>query len=146
MGFCEICNKEYAHMYEHRRVHDIESRFFCQYPECSKSYASRTALESHIRVNHTKEKPFKCEQGCDKTFPTAFARVQHHRTHTQTKMYTCPECGSSYPTFSQIYQHKFRHSTERYPCPVPDCGKDYSNPYTVNVHCKKAHPAIAKST
>lgn len=54
MGFCDICNKDFAHMSDHRRVHDLESRYYCQFPDCSTSYATKYGLNCHVRVAHTK--------------------------------------------------------------------------------------------
>lgn len=143
MGFCEICNKEFALMYAHRRTHDPKSRFYCHFDGCTKNYSTRISLDNHTRVAHTKEKPYVCEiDGCDKAFPTIFQRTQHLRSHLKSKPYVCdhPGCQSQFSCFSQLYHHRFSHSDVRYPCPVEGCSKTYSSPYSATSHRKKCHP------
>lgn len=144
MGFCDVCQKDFAHLFEHRRLHDQSSKFHCTFNGCSKSYASKTSLEQHIRVTHTKEKPFQCHY-CETRFPTTYQRTLHHRTHTQEKKYECAICGSLFPSYSQHKMHQFSHSDERFYCLFPGCSKDYSRPYSLNAHYKKTHTEGVRS-
>jgi uncharacterized Zn-finger protein len=146
MVVCDICNKEFAHIYEHRRVHDPESKFSCSYPDCTKSYVCRSGLASHVRVAHTKERPFQCSfDECTKAFPTYSERVFHERTHTQIAKYECLICGKTFPTFSQHYKHQFTHAGLRFICEVPGCTKSYNQPYPLNNHYKISHPGFVRS-
>lgn len=140
-GHCDVCNKTFAHLYEHRRIHDPTARFYCS--RCEKSYVSNHGLQIHIRVAHTKEKPYKCEnQDCDKTFSTISERSRHHKTHVPEKTYLCPEpgCGRSFSLYTHLYQHKFSHSDTKFSCDINGCDKCYSRPYSLNYHRKKCHP------
>eukprot|EP00742_Colponemidia_sp_Colp-10_P002367 GILJ01002523.1.p1 GENE.GILJ01002523.1~~GILJ01002523.1.p1 ORF type:complete len:427 (+),score=54.91 GILJ01002523.1:180-1283(+) len=55
--------------------------YICDFPGCTKGYASKAALKVHARA-HTGEKPFACGfPGCGKRFQSAFTRRRHEQAH-----------------------------------------------------------------
>ena len=90
---------------------------------CEKIFPTRGLLDNHVRVKHSDNRPFLCDQcsssfkmsqdlkkhqvlhsglksfncrHCDKTFAKGWTRTQHERIHLGTKPYKCVECGESY--------------------------------------------------
>ena len=52
-----------------------------------------------------KEKPFKCTQGCQKSFYRKSARKSHERMHSDERLYECKRCGSKYRWRSSLRHH-----------------------------------------
>ena len=72
---------------------------------------------SHVRVDHFKHLPFKCDQ-CDKRFDLEAKRIRHVKTvHATEFNYQCDKCDKCYKQQNSLYEHlKNVHGTETYHC------------------------------
>ncbi|XP_044733721.1 zinc finger protein 271-like [Chrysoperla carnea] len=60
---------------------------------------------------HTGEKTFSCNI-CDKTFSRHWSLVQHKRLHTGEKPYVCDVCNKTFNNKSNLVEHKYSHTEE----------------------------------
>ncbi|PPQ62933.1 hypothetical protein CVT24_006173 [Panaeolus cyanescens] len=52
-----------------RRLDDFGRDFLCEFPDCSKDFKSKKALNTHINITHHGRRDFVCDlSGCGKTF------------------------------------------------------------------------------
>lgn len=85
------------------------TRYFCTWEGCSKSYAKPGRLAEHAR-SHTGERPFKCTQeGCTASYLRDTHLVAHMRTHLdeKDKPFTCSaeSCGKKFWTNQHLNRH-----------------------------------------
>lgn len=66
----------------HERSHSGEKPFKCTEANCTKAFAHRESLLTHLTV-HTGVKRFAC-QGCDSRFSCISNLQAHRRTHQET--------------------------------------------------------------
>ena len=60
---------------------------------------------SHVRVDHFKHLPFKCDQ-CDKRFDLEAKRIRHVKTVHATELnYQCDKCDKCYKQQNSLYEH-----------------------------------------
>lgn len=91
-----------------------QTRYFCTWEGCVKSYAKPVRLEEHLR-SHTGERPYRC-------------------THDH--------CGASYLRDTHLVAHMRTHLDEKdkpFTCDVDDCGKRFWTNQHLNRHVKLVH-------
>lgn len=81
-GFCQKRFRTQGQVKVHERSHSGEKPFRCTEPNCTKAFAHRESLLTHLTV-HTGVKRFAC-QGCDGRFSCITNLQAHRRTHQQT--------------------------------------------------------------
>lgn len=59
---------------------------------------------------------------------------------TSDGMRICPECNSSFSSYSSLYVHKKSHLNVRYECGI--CKEDFKWPYMLYNHRKNVHGAV----
>lgn len=157
---CAICNSKALTMRElSRHTQSHFWRFTCE--ACGKSYATNTALRSHIRFSHTGNK--KVCRKCKGTFSSieekrkhmlesqrcwahvccvCFERFvswnakQHHLAEchgVEKKAYACPECGDVFDERKKYRTHfKLSHTDDNYVCSC--CGMKFVTKKTLEEH------------
>lgn len=80
-------------------------------PFCPYKSPVSTNIQTHIKFNHTREKPFSCLQCCFR-FTLKTDLKKHLLVHTGEKPYSCPKCGLK---FRQM-QHLRRHLSKKSRC------------------------------
>ncbi|XP_035712463.1 zinc finger protein 39-like [Folsomia candida] len=78
-------------------------RFPCGFPDCDKSYLSKSNVSKHIKTAHT-ENPTTL---CGNEFKTK--ENLEIFTHTTEKAYPCATCGRSFSTYSKRKLHEATH-------------------------------------
>lgn len=58
-------------------VYDLPLDNACPYSDCKRTYKYPHTLKSHINSFHLKIRPFKCDKGCGKKFPTLYRFDMH---------------------------------------------------------------------
>ena len=103
-------------------------------PHCDYEYQDMIKLERHIN-NHTGNRPHVCDQ-CDyKSLTKHELRRHKNYKHTQTKKYTCPDCGKGFVETSHLRRHKLIHSGER-PWPCSQCPLVFQSKFHVDRHVR----------
>lgn len=104
---------------------------------CKKSTVWHTGIIYHIRVHHTKERPFKCKL-CTKAFHMAGDLTKHVRRHAGEKPFQCRQCNKCFATSQQLRNHNIVHGgkkSESFHC--TGCGKVYTDRSSVWRHIRR---------
>jgi uncharacterized Zn-finger protein len=87
-------------------VSKVNQQYWCDYPECTKTFTRPYNLKSHKRT-HTAEKPFACEYpGCSREFARQHDRNRHAKLHLGLKPYTCQHCNKSFARQDALNRHQ----------------------------------------
>ncbi|CAG2110913.1 unnamed protein product [Medioppia subpectinata] len=157
---CDVCHKTYPTercLRAHQKMHSEgfkrfprtpkkkynyirEKAFVCHYSGCDKRFREREYLLAHIRITHTKERPFGCDV-CHKTFPTQSRLKTHQRLHTDTaKPFVCSwvGCDSAFRTNQQLSNHMQSHEQLRqYAC--DECDSRFNQKRSLQAHKNTVH-------
>ncbi|EJD37528.1 hypothetical protein AURDEDRAFT_116764 [Auricularia subglabra TFB-10046 SS5] len=83
-----------------------DGAWHCPVPECTRSYMSYGAVQTHHKRAHTDGKPYSCKFGCDARFAYEDELAEHIKTHPVTPdwPFVCG-CGRRYKKYSSLYCH-----------------------------------------
>ncbi|KAF8440578.1 hypothetical protein BGX38DRAFT_1273041 [Terfezia claveryi] len=99
-------------------------------------------------------KPFLCTYTnpttslpCTAAFSRPCRLNEHMNTHTDTRPFICPHCGSAFYRQTHLYTHiKQTHKQIRsHTCPHPECGKTFTTRQHLNRHVKTHGKGLAHS-
>ena len=137
---CDQCGKEFKHiqaLYSHIKSHE-EMTYVCMFCKAYKKKASfRNArlLDEHVKLNHTGELDFCCDQ-CDAKFPSETTLKRHKKAHSDERPFVCDECGKAFKSKNNCEVHfKLVHTNERpFKCSFEGCSKSFANNYDKTNH------------
>ncbi|XP_078037446.1 uncharacterized protein LOC144470319 isoform X8 [Augochlora pura] len=132
---CEICSKGFktsAHLARHMDIHEEPVTWhkcsLCDFKARTKPY-----LKIHYIRKHTEDYNYKCEQ-CGKMFKVQSDYTTHVKDH-DTESCVCDICGSSYPSKSSLYFHKYyKHKTKVKKFQCQTCKKKFKTQKNLNSH------------
>lgn len=121
----------------HKRIHEQEKRFVCEFKECKAAFINSSALGKHRRT-HTKVKPYVCNfENCQAAFSESSNLSRHKRTHTGQKSYICDfeGCTAAFVGSGDLTKHKRIHNGIRpFVCNVEQCGEAFAQSCQVKNH------------
>ncbi|CAG2119287.1 unnamed protein product [Medioppia subpectinata] len=157
---CDVCHKTYPTercLRAHQKIHTEgfkrfpqtskkkynyirEKSLVCHYSGCERRFREREYLLAHIRVKHTKERPFGCDV-CHKTFPTQRCLKKHQIIHTDTaKPFVCSWVGCDYAfrTNQSLSNHTQSHlQLRQYAC--DECDSRFNLKRGLEAHKNTVH-------
>lgn len=110
--------------------------FVCDFPQCSKRYATPIQLRTHKYWHQNKAK-YVCGI-CDRSFPSNALCDEHKISHfPQLIKFRCerPDCGKGFLVEKHYKQHLLTHGG--FKCLEASCGKSFASRYNLKVHLKK---------
>lgn len=147
---CEVCSKTFrcpgtlkTHMLKHNNL----KPFKCQYENCLYSGRTSGILASHIRQNHTRETPYKCEL-CEKSFVQQSMLTYHtRRVHTGERPFLCDfdGCGLSFIMKGLLEIHNRSHTGER-PFKCTECDAAHTARGSLTSHFYYYHTEEGRQT
>ncbi|OBT95371.1 zinc-finger protein [Pseudogymnoascus verrucosus] len=120
---------------------------------CSKTFATKAALQSHIQSVHTaplsKSLGFVCRwSGCSRLSLPAdragFAQRskldRHMQSHTGHKACKCPECHHEFSTSQTLESHMRTHTGDKpFKCKEPGCDYEAAQASQLTMHTRTKH-------
>jgi uncharacterized Zn-finger protein len=107
--------------------------------ECGRIFANSSYLLTHLRYDHNKGKPFKCDR-CDSRFTQRGSMMDHIRDVHEKRDHKCPDCDKSFSNRSGMKTHMraVHPSPERtFSCAL--CPAKFTRKANLNSHLKKVH-------
>ena len=108
---CEICGEVSAFesdMKRHRAKHDEERMWYCDGPNCARSFKRKSDMTSHGKT-HTNEVQKCPAQGCDYSNMDPRNLRRHMKCHSNKKPLKCPMCPERFKHYQQLKRHKENH-------------------------------------
>lgn len=85
----------------------IIKRFLCSLEGCGRSFARKTAVESHLQT-HLEDKPFVCSlPECNAAFVRQHDLRRHEQIHAKSKPHSCI-CGKNFARGDALIRHRNR--------------------------------------
>lgn len=139
---CSICNAvvlSKSALNNHIRTFhsDIIEIHPCDYPNCEKSFQTRTKLLQHRKIVHETGN-FPCEY-CDKQFTTKQYLQKHiKQCHSVKVLDSCEICGKEFPKGIQLKRHMQIHEEKQH-CYYENCDKVFQFKASLLNHIKFHH-------
>lgn len=88
------------HMIQHSGI-----KYLCEL--CDYAALNPQCLRNHMRVQHTDDKPFKCDL-CERSFKLKNTLLNHLVQHTGIKKFACQFCSRTFASSGNYYAHRKR--------------------------------------
>ena len=128
-----------------KTIHDgiVSSETFpC--PICTKTFTSKSKLESHVRLVHMQKKNHQCNH-CKQSFITRAVFEKHveraHQYHEKT--FKCDLCNKSFSSKRELKSHFDRSHTKWYSVSCDKCPLVLSDKRSYMQHNRVVHENIA---
>ena len=108
---CEICDEVSAFesdMKRHRAKLDEERMWYCDSPNCDRSFKRKSDMTSHTKT-HTNEVQKCPAQGCDYSNMDPRNLKCHMKCHSNEKPLKCSMCSERFKHYQQLKRHKENH-------------------------------------
>ncbi|XP_051248983.1 zinc finger protein 502 isoform X2 [Dicentrarchus labrax] len=133
---CSQCDRTFQHSWDlakhESKHHGVAISFSCQL--CRSSFANLRALTVHHKKSHSHQSqlPQICSI-CSQSFPTSSDLLEHRKSHVTSKRYICQKCGEGFDSLLARSQHRQMHQVKRqFKC--PHCEKTYTRRSDVKRH------------
>ncbi|XP_066995157.2 zinc finger protein 892 [Anabrus simplex] len=105
-------------------------------PVCGAKIKQKTAFLDHMR-SHTGERPYSCHQ-CDSTFACIARLTVHRKAVHEPRQFTCKVCYKPFQTKHHLLRHSVIHTKEK-PFGCPFCLYTCNTQGNVTKHVKTVH-------
>ncbi|XP_061532507.1 zinc finger protein 276 isoform X2 [Phycodurus eques] len=112
----------------------------CPHPGCNKVFTIDRYLQRHVKLIHTEERNYICDQ-CGQTFKQRKHLSVHQMRHSGVKPLQCEVCGFQCRQRASLKYHMTKHKAEAdldFACLV--CSKRFEKAHNLNVHMSMVHP------
>jgi len=100
-------------------------------PECEAEFSSKSSLRKHKKIH----KKFDCEV-CGKSFNRQSNLKTHMRSHTQEKLFSCPNCNQKYAKKQSVDIHLNGGRCFKRPFPCTVCSRSFALDDQLKTHMK----------
>ena len=136
----ECINKyyqKYSSFYKHlKNIHKTRD-FYCDFPECNKSFKSRDHLKLHTII-HKDFKPFECDfENCLFKCRSKSVLRTHRFKHTNDRPFKClyDDCDKWFKSKKDLKSHSLIHSSDRpFVCDFDGCDRRFKLTSELNRH------------
>ena len=140
---CDICGKtlktKWNVQFHKERVHGNKTKELpCNI--CGKSFAYEEYLKSHMKIAHTTEKCWACEQ-CGVTFNIKQSLSRHMQTHTEERPYQCDICEKAFKSERDLGAHQQTHSIVK-PYQCEECEVTLTHQSSMVRHYRTVHKIV----
>ncbi|XP_051916854.1 zinc finger protein 276 isoform X2 [Hippocampus zosterae] len=125
------------HVKEH---HEEVKERPCPHPGCNKVFTIDRYLQRHVKLIHTEERNYICDQ-CGQTFKQRKHLLVHQMRHSGVKPLQCEICGFQCRQRASLKYHMTKHKAEadlEFACLI--CSKRFEKAHNLNVHMSMVHP------
>ncbi|XP_029019247.1 zinc finger protein 665-like isoform X2 [Betta splendens] len=133
---CSQCDRTFQHSWDlakhESKHHGVAISFSCQL--CGSAFANLRALTLHHKQSHSQERqlPQICSI-CSQSFPTSSELWEHKKSHVTSKRYICQQCGDGFDSLLARSKHRQLHQVKhQFKC--PHCEKTYTRRSDVKRH------------
>ncbi|XP_049580466.1 zinc finger protein 276 isoform X3 [Syngnathus scovelli] len=112
----------------------------CPHPGCNKVFTIDRYLQRHVKLIHTDERNYICDQ-CGQTFKQRKHLSVHQMRHSGVKPLQCEVCGFQCRQRASLKYHMTKHKAEadlEFACLI--CSKRFEKAHNLNVHMSMVHP------
>lgn len=103
----------------------VRTRYACEWTGCTEHFEQLFELSAHVRLHVAFERSQRRHDGtkesaqmrcgwsqCSKRMDTPGRLVDHVRLHIGERQMACPNCGSTFTSYSKFYAHFYRQAEE----------------------------------
>ncbi|XP_063218755.1 zinc finger protein 615-like [Bacillus rossius redtenbacheri] len=117
---CHICGKAFtkeSSLRKHvRSIHERSTKEHC--PQCDFTTYYASSLKAHVKLCHEGELRNCVCPVCGLNVKVRSSFIEHMRSHTGDKPFSCDECKSSFACAGRLKQHRLSvHEPRRFHCP-----------------------------